>query len=415
MLIRSNRLVLPRRRVLQSLAAGALLLPITGGRGWAARTANASGKRLVVVFLRGAADGLSIVPPWEDPDYAVLRPTIAIPPSTEMALDGPFGLHPSLAMLLPLWRERSLAFVHASGSPDTTRSHFDAQDYMESGTPGVKTTADGWMNRLVGTLPGPRRATEAIAFGPTMPRIFAGSQTVANVPLGRAAGAPSALDRPLINAAFDRLYAGDDALSRAYKEGLSAHKAVLADLQSEMTAADNGAPSPVGFATDAHHLAQMVRQDPGIDLAFFALGGWDTHINQGAAEGQLANHLKPLGEGLATLVHELGPAYVDTVIVVISEFGRTAHENGNRGTDHGHGNVMWVMGGPVAGGKVYGEWLGLGEDVLHEKRDLAVTTDFRTVLAAILANHMGVEDAALARIFPERPTSPGIAGLIRTA
>jgi uncharacterized protein (DUF1501 family) len=330
-----------------------------------------------------------------------------------MLLDGPFGLHPALASLLPLWRERSLAFVHASGSPDTTRSHFDAQDYMESGTPGVKTTADGWMNRLLGVLPGPRRATEAIAFGPTMPRIFAGKQTVANVSLGRAANAPSALDRPLINAAFDRLYAGDDALSRAYKEGLTAHKAVLADLQTEMTAADNGAPSPIGFATDVQHLAQMVRQDPSIDLAFFALGGWDTHINQGAAEGQLANHLKSLGEGLATLARDLGPAYADTVIVVVSEFGRTAHENGNRGTDHGHGNVMWVMGGPVAGGRIYGDWPGLSHEMLYEGRDLAVTTDFREVLSGILADHMGVSGAALDRIFPSRPASAGIAGLIR--
>jgi uncharacterized protein (DUF1501 family) len=417
MLMRTkNSLVLPsRRRILHTLAASAVLLPIAGGRGWAARSPNAGGKRLVVVFLRGAADGLSIVPPWEEPDYAVFRPTIAISPARELALDGPFGLHPALATLLPLWRERSLAFIHACGSPDQTRSHFDAQDYMESGTPGIKTTSDGWMNRLLGTLPGPRRSTEAVAFGPTMPRIFAGKQTVANVPLGRAANAPSALDRPLINAAFDKLYAGDDPLSRAYKEGLMAHKAVLADLQTEMTAADNGAPSPVGFDTDVRHLAQMVRQDPSIDLAFFALGGWDTHINQGTAEGQLANHLKPLGEGLAVLARELGPAYADTVIVVMSEFGRTARENGNRGTDHGHGNVMWVMGGSVAGGKVYGAWPGLGEEMLFEGRDLAITTDFRTVLSTILADHMGVGDAALERIFPSRPAELATAGLIHTA
>src|SRR5262249_14106855 len=159
------------------------------------------------------------------------------------------------------------------------------------------------------------------------------------------------------------------------------HRKVMADLQADMMQADNGAPSPVTFGQDAAHLAQLVKQDPSVELAFFALGGWDTHVNEGAAEGQLAQRLRPLGQGLADLVQGLGPAYKDTVIVVMSEFGRTARENGNRGTDHGHGNVMWVMGGPVAGGKVYGQWPGLSEDALFEGRDLAVTTDFRSVIA----------------------------------
>jgi uncharacterized protein (DUF1501 family) len=279
---------------------------------------------------------------------------------------------------------------------------------MESGTPGVKTTADGWMNRLLAALPG----DHAVSFGPTLPRILSGPQQVANVPLGRGATAPVALDRPIINAAFDQLYGGDDPLSRAYKDGLAEHRKVLSELQSDMMAADNGAPSPIGFSTDIEHLVRMVQQDPSIDLAFLALGGWDTHINQGAAEGQLAQHLKPLGEGLAALASGLGPEYANTVVVVISEFGRTVHENGNRGTDHGHGNVMWVMGGPVAGGKVYGDWPGLSVDALHEGRDLPVTTDFRAVLASVLTSHLGVGPSAVARIFPSGPEA-GLPGLLR--
>ena len=395
-------MTLSRRTLIAQAAAGAAILPL-GRHAFAAQAPAAQG-RLIVVFLRGAVDGLNVVVPYADPDYAALRPTIAVaPPSAAggaLDLDGHFGLHPGLGAVMPLWRNRTLAFVHAAGSPDATRSHFDAQDYMESGTPGVKTTGDGWMNRLIGVLPGPHRITDAVAFGPTMPRILAGGQPAGTVPTGRGASAPIVLDRPLINAAFDRLYAGEDSLSRAYREGLAAHKQVSAELQSEMMAADNGAPSPNGFPADAARMAKLMRQDANLKLGFFALGGWDTHINQGGGEGQLAQRLKPLGDGLATLVSDLGPVYNETVIVVMSEFGRTAHENGNRGTDHGHGNVMWMMGGRIAGGQVYGAWPGLHAEALYEKRDLAVTTDFRAVLGAVLARHLGVTAPQLAQIFP---------------
>jgi uncharacterized protein (DUF1501 family) len=271
---------------------------------------------------------------------------------------------------------------------------------METGTLGTKSAADGWMNRLIGVLPNPHKVTDAIAFGPTMPRILSGKQPAGTVPNGRAATAQTPLDRPLVNAAFDRLYSGDDALGRAYRDGVAAHKQVLAELQGEMMQADNGAPSPLGFPVDAAHMARLMRQDPSLKLGFFALGGWDTHVNQGGADGQLAQRLKPLGEGLLTLARDLGPAYDETVIVVMSEFGRTVHENGNRGTDHGHGNVMWVLGGRVAGGRVYGAWPGLATDQLYEGRDLAVTTDFRTALGTVLAHHLGVTNAQLAEIFP---------------
>ncbi|MBV8452839.1 MAG: DUF1501 domain-containing protein [Deltaproteobacteria bacterium] len=398
-------------------AAGIMLL---SPYAWAARAAegDASRKRLVVVFLRGAVDGLNVVVPHGEPNYYDARPTIAIPRAGGeggvVNLDGFFGLHPALATLAPHWRDGTLAFVHACGSPDPTRSHFDAQDYMESGTPGMKSTADGWMNRVLAALPGQRVPTEALSLGPALPRILSGRMAVANIPLGRAAAHPLPLDRPIIETAFDLMYQGGDALSRAYREGRAARKRLLGELEADMREADNGAPSPVGFPYDAARLARLIVRDPTIRLAFLALGGWDTHINQGSSGGQLADHLKPLGEGLASFAQALGPHYHDTVVIVISEFGRMVRQNGNGGTDHGHGNVMWVMGGPVHGGNVYGAWPGLSPQHLYQERDLAVTTDFREPIAAVLSTHLGLGDSQISRVFPQRPRSSGhTATLIR--
>ncbi len=387
-------------------ASAALGLLAVGRSGWAATMAGAaSGKRLVVVFLRGAVDGLNVVVPHGERAYYAARPTIAVPRDTGgvIDLDGHFGLHPALRPLLPLWQHGNLAFVHACGSPDATRSHFDAQDYMESGTPGVKATSDGWMNRVLAALPGPHGPTEAISLGPTLPRILSGSMTVANMPLGRGAANPMPIDRPPVAAAFDKVYGGDDAMSRAYRQGQDARKQLLGELQTDMQMADNGAPPPNGFPDDAARLAHLIQQDPSIRLAFLALGGWDTHVNQGAGQGQLANHLQPLGAGLAGFAAALGPAWGDTIVLVISEFGRTVHENGNAGTDHGHGNVMWVLGGAVRGGKVYGVWPGLNTDALYQGRDLAVSTDFRIPIAAVLERHMRLNDRQLAGVFPHMP------------
>ena len=384
----------------------ALTLQPLGNIGWAARVndADAGRKRLIVVFLRGAVDGLNLVIPYNESSYYDGRPSIAIPAgggANALAdLDGQFGLHPALASLMPLWRERSLAFVHACGSPDATRSHFDAQDYMESGTPGVKSTPDGWMNRLLAALPGAHAPTQAVSFGPTLPRIFSGKMTVANVSVGGNATRPMPLDRPVVSDAFDRLYAGNDALSRAYREGQAARKELLGELKQDMEASSNGAPSASGFVEIADQAARLMARDRHIQLAFMAVGGWDTHVNQGASAGQLANHLKPLGDGLANLARQLGAAYGDTAIVVMSEFGRTVRENGNGGTDHGHGNVMWVMGGAVRGGKVYGKWPGLSEENLYQGRDLAITTDFREVIATVLARHLKLDGRKLAGVFP---------------
>jgi uncharacterized protein (DUF1501 family) len=372
---------------------------------------NPTRKKLVVIMLRGAVDGLNVVAPVGDENYLRLRPTIGLAaPGMEggaLDLDGYFGLHPALASLQPLWRQGKLAFVHASGSPDATRSHFDAQDYMESGTPGRKNTPDGWMNRLVGAMPGNATPSRLLGIGPVMPRILAGTAAAVNLPNVAGASRADVLDRPAVAAAFDRLYAGHPRFGRAYADGRRAHKEVMeAALNAEspeMMAADRGAPLPNGFPDDAARLAALMRNDPKIQLAFLALGGWDTHAGQGAATGQLANRLAPLGQGLAVLAERLGPLFDDTVVLVMSEFGRTARENGNGGTDHGHGNVMWLLGGKVKGGKVYGEWEGVGDGALNEGRDLPVTTDFRSVLAQVAERHLLLDDKQLGQVFPAMP------------
>lgn len=391
-----------KRRDFLTVSAGTLLLPVSSGS-WATEDRP---RRLIVIMLRGAVDGLNVVVPYGEHTYYEARPTIAIGrPGTDqgaLPLDGRFGLHPALVGLMPLWNEKKLAFVHAAGSPDPTRSHFDAQLFIENGTPGRSTTPDGWMNRLLAALPGPHGPTDAVAVGPTLPRILEGGVPVANLPLGPEAVKPLPIDRPEIAKAFDRLYSGNDAISEAYRQGRAARAELIGDLASEMRQADNGAPPPTGFPGQAARLAGLIGRNPHIRLAFASLGGWDTHVNQ---KGQLANHLRPLGDGLTALAKGLGTGWDETVVVVLSEFGRTVRENGNAGTDHGHGNVIWVSGGKVRGGRVYGEWPGLATAQLYQGRDLAVTTDYRTVLAAILERHLGLADRQLAQIFPGLPPS----------
>lgn len=399
-----------RRDFLNALALGAgTMLPL-GSHAWAATaTASATRRKLVVVMLRGAVDGLNVVAPVGDENYLRLRPTIGLAaPGMEggaLDLDGYFGLHPALASLQPLWQHKKLAFVHASGSPDATRSHFDAQDYMESATPGRKNTPDGWMNRLVAALPGSATPSRLLGIGPVMPRILAGTAAAVNLPNVASAAKADVLDRPEVAAAFDALYGGHPRFGRAYADGRTAHREVMgAAIETpHMMAADRGAPLPNGFPDDAARLATLMRNDPRIQLAFVALGGWDTHAAQGAASGQLANRLAPLGQGLALLAERLGPLFDDTLVLVMSEFGRTARENGNGGTDHGHGNVMWLMGGNVNGGKVYGEWEGVGDAALNEGRDLPVNTDFRSVLTQVAERHLLLGDKQLLQVFPAMP------------
>jgi uncharacterized protein (DUF1501 family) len=345
--------------------------------GWVARSQTPKGKRFVVIFLRGAVDGLSLVVPYTSEIYYRSRPRIAIPTPSQpggcLDLNGEFGMHPAFAPLLPLWQNRSLGFVHAAGSQDTSRSHFDAQAVMESGGDPYR-IRDGWMNRLLGVLPNPS-PVQAIAVGATVPRMLTGKLPVASLAAGR--GVPkSSGTSPL-----DQLYGDRDPLSLAYQEAATA-------IRGEMHNANQGAPLPNGCPGDAVRLARLMRQDPSIQLAFMDLGGWDTHVNQGASEGLLANRLQPLAQGLASFATELGSVFKDTMVMVVSEFGRTLHENGNGGTDHGHGNVIWLLGGNFQGGQVCGTWPGLNPENLYQQRDLAVTTDYREVLSGIFQNHL---------------------------
>jgi uncharacterized protein (DUF1501 family) len=395
-----------RRRDFLGLSAGASLLAL-GGSAWAA-DADATPKRLVIVLLRGAVDGLNVVVPYGEEAYYAARPTIAIGrPGTEngaLALDEHFGLHPALSGLLPLWQAKQLALVHAAGSPDPTRSHFDAQLFIENGTPGRRATADGWMNRLLAALPNPPHAargpTEALAVGPILPQILKGHMAVANLPLGPAAATPLAIDKPEVANAFDRLYGGKDALGQAYRQGRMARAELIAGLPAPPEPADNGGSPANGFPAQAERLAGLLAHNRKIRLAVVSLGGWDTHVRQGNHAGQLADRLRPLGNGLAALAKGLGPEWQDTAVIVLSEFGRAVHENGDGGTDHGHGNVVWVLGGAVQGGRIYGDWPGLAPAALYESRDLAVTTDFRTVLASVIGPHLHLSDRALSNIFP---------------
>jgi len=381
-----------------------------------ARAQDARSRKLVVVMLRGAVDGLSVVAPYGERAYAAERPSIAIaPPGSEdglIRLDSLFGLHPALRPLTKHWDAGTLAFVHASGSPDPTRSHFDAQDYLENGTPGRKATPDGWMNRLLTALPGEPSPTRAINQGSTPPRIFAGPAPVASLGLGPKAMERRAIDNPALQAGLARLYANDEALQATLQEateGRSEMARSMAAVEREPGSmdptADAGAQSARSFAADARRLGQLIRKDPHTQLAFTSVGGWDTHVNQGGAQGQLANKLASLGAGLDALAGGLGDALKDTVIVVMSEFGRTLPQNGNGGTDHGRANAMWLLGGPVAGGRVLGEWPGLDTAALTDGRDLAVRTDFRQVLATVLQRHLGLNDAGLAQVLPQAPAA----------
>jgi uncharacterized protein (DUF1501 family) len=373
-----------------------------------AATAMPNKKKLVVLFQRGAADGLNIVVPFAEPNYYRIRPSIAIPAPKQggeaaaIDLDGFFGVHPSLAPLAKLFHNGELAIVHAAGSPDTTRSHFDAQDYMESGTPGVKATDDGWLNRTMQTLP-EQNATpfRAVALGPNLPRMLHGSAPAVALPdvkqfqvLAGGAGAQR------IQGGFEAMYAQtvDTALRGTGTETFEAidmlKKANPAQFQPE-----NGADYPKNrYGQSIQQVAQLLKANIGLEVAFLDTGGWDNHVNEGGVQGQLANLLRDLGQGLDAFHKDMGDRMEDVVVVTMSEFGRTAHENGNRGTDHGHANCMFVMGGAVKGGKVYGKWPGLAPEHLYEGRDLALTTDFRSVLGEVIQGHLGAKD--LKTVFP---------------
>jgi uncharacterized protein (DUF1501 family) len=401
-------------KIRRNLIGGASTAVVSLGTGgmWISRATAATttdNARLVVVMLRGAVDGLSVVAPYADQNYYNARPTIAIAkpgePDGLIRLDNIFGLHPALAMLMPYWESAQLGFTHASGSRDSTRSHFDAQDYMESGTPGKKSTPDGWLNRLATSLGresvDASRRLQAVNLGPVMPRIFAGSSPVASLAQGNAAVAKGVLDREPVADAFAKLYAGNDKLSQTVREATATRKEIMTSLASDDPKADQGSLSLRGLAQDTSRLGQLMQRDARVRLAFVPVGGWDTHVNQGNGKGQLANRLALLGEAIDTLIKNMGDRFADTTIMVMSEFGRTVKQNGNQGTDHGHGNVMWTFSGNLKGGRVQGQWPGLETSALHEGRDLAITTDFRDPIVNLLEQKFRLSDQQLLAVFPE--------------
>ncbi|PWT81020.1 MAG: hypothetical protein C5B57_11295 [Blastocatellia bacterium] len=400
------------------LKDGALALVSLGfAPSFLTRTAFAQGrslraKQLIAIFQRGAVDGLSVVVPFREGEYYSARPTISVgrpnsDDSSGIDLDGFFAFNPRMRPLMPLWNAHQLAIVHACGSPDATRSHFDAQDYMETGTPGVKSTPDGWLNRYL-----QKRSREssspfrAVSLTGQLPRMLQGSSPALAISQISQFGIHGEQASAAAGASFEALYAsaGDRFLNATARDAFDAIKILKAASPTKSEPA-NGADYPrSAFGQALKQIAQLIRADVGVEVAFAEVGGWDTHVNQGSTQGQLAARLDDLSRGIAALVLDLGDRMADVVVLTMSEFGRAVAENGNRGTDHGHGNAMMVIGGEVKGGRVYGKWPGLSHDHRFEGRDLQVTTDFRDVFAELVVRHLGVQDPQ--PIFPGYAISP---------
>jgi uncharacterized protein (DUF1501 family) len=392
---------------------------------WLARAAASEGKKrktLVAIFMRGAADGLNIVVPFGDPRYREVRPILGLqPPRPQdenanngpfgpvIDLDGKFGLHPGLRPFKELWDKKMLAIVEATGSPDPSRSHFDAQDYMESGTPGK--TGDGWLNRALGEPGQEASSLRAIALSTRVPRTLRGPQEA--VALGNVQDFKISDEDRL--AILRNMYSltPDATMRRTGRDAFEAMKIIQSVAKDPAPnggtrglAAESGAPAPLQnnrptynaggqLGRNLQELARLIKAGAGIEAAFAEVDGWDHHQNE---NNQLANLLREFSNAIAAFCQDMGDRMEDVVIVTMSEFGRTVEENGTGGTDHGHGSLMMVLGGPVQGGKVYGEWPGLEKEQRYEGRDLAVTTDFRTVLSELVGGHLGRTD--LSSVFP---------------
>jgi uncharacterized protein (DUF1501 family) len=385
--------------------AGTAAIPCFLVRSVMAEAATAPGRRLVVIFQRGAADGLNVVVPYREQNYYAMRPGISIPQDRVIDLDGFFGLHPSLASFKPLYDQGHLAVVHAAGSPDMSRSHFDAQDYMESGTPGIKSTPDGWLNRALQAEDLRHRrehtAFRALALGSELPRTLAGK--IPAIALSNinsfAVGGKGPTVSPAASA-FEAMYgeSGDRVFHPAGEQTFEAVK-MLRDADPAQYKPAAGIEYPTSeFGNNMKQIAQLLKANLGVEAAFTDVGGWDTHQNQGGVNGQLANRLLDFSSSIAAFWRDLGDRAENVTLVTMSEFGRTARENGTGGTDHGHANAMFVLGGSVKGGKVYGRWPGLANEQLNEGRDLAVTTDFRQVLGEAVAKTIGAGNLDL--VFP---------------
>ncbi len=372
-------------------------------------TAAANKKKLVVLFQRGAADGLNIVVPYKEANYYTMRPGIAIKQNEVLDLDGFFGLHPAMASFKPLFDLGHLAMVQAAGSPDPSRSHFDAQDYMESGTPGIKSTTDGWLNRalLAEAVSGRQSAFRAVALGSQVPRTLQGKlpAIAINNLADFSVGGKGPQTSPISNA-FQAMYdeSTDAMLHGTGQETFEAVRMLKAANPAQYQPAAGVAYPNSPFGNSLKQVAQLMKADLGVEAAFSDIGGWDTHQNQGNVNGQLANRLKEFSDTIAAFWKDMGDDAENITLVTMSEFGRTARQNGTGGTDHGHANVMFVLGGAVKGGKVYGKWPGLADAQLNEGRDLAVTTDFRQVLGESAYKTLGSRNLNL--VFPGSQVNP---------
>ena len=395
--------------------AGTAAIPAFLVRSVMAETAATPGRRLAVIFQRGAADGLNVVIPYREKNYYAMRPTIAIPQNQVLDLDGFFGLHPALASFKPLYEQGHLAVVHACGSPSMSRSHFDAQDYMESGTPDVKSTRDGWLNRALqaqdvasgACCREHHTAFRALALGPQIPLTLTGS--IPAIALNNVNGFTIAGRGPHLSPAadaFEAMYAGtgDQILHAAGDETFDAVKMLRSAVPAQYQPANGAAYPNSQFGNAMRQIAQLLKADLGVEVAFTNVYGWDTHHAQGGVEGQLAGRLRDFSDGISAFWRDMGDSAENVTLVTMSEFGRTARENGTGGTDHGHANAMFVLGGQVKGGKVYGRWPGLSDGQLNQGRDLKLTTDYRQVLGEIITQTLGAEN--LDRVFPGAGLTP---------
>jgi uncharacterized protein (DUF1501 family) len=433
----------------RSAIAWGALAALSGTRAFAQAPTAAQNSRLVVVFLRGAVDGLSLFVPYGDSDYYSIRPNIAIPrpdgtAKTAIALDQHWGLHPSLAPLLPEWQRGSLAVVPAAGLPKPNRSHFDAQFQMETGSTGKVSGVPGWLNAALATQ---QRSREALALGvgEANPPILSGTANVKLIPRGQAAQRSGVLANERTRSALLDMYKNEGQLGQAFAKGsesrlqsageltaarqqrMAAASAAAANIANpsmsgmtggrdyarEMVAASNGAADPVGLALDAQHLATLMNSEPQLRVGFLSAGGWDTHANQGSVAGALANNLSGLANGLVSLRQQFNRP--GDLVIVMSEFGRTSAENGTRGTDHGFGNALWLIGDRANGGKMHGEFTGLAKANLNEGRDLPAHHDYRAVLAQVFKRQLAMSDAQLADVLPGASWDARLDGLLRSA
>lgn len=402
-----------RRRLLAGMAAAAGTAWLPGA--WARSAPALKEGRLIVVFLRGAYDGLSATIPYTDTDYYRDRPTIAITApdgtgQTSIKLDETFALQPALAPLLPMWREGVLTFIPACGSHDPTRSHFEAQTHWELGMPGKSNAARGWLNALADIAGGGEPVVTAIGVGDANPKILSGPAPVRLIAKGKAAVTEGALGDSQTRQALLDLYQGNDRISQTFKQGADSRLSSARQLAAEAQAADGG-QSVAGLPLDARHLGTLMRNDRALRLGFLSAGGWDSHANQGGVTGGLAKSFSNLATALVQLRSDFSEP--GDVIAVISEFGRTCAENGTRGTDHGHGNMLWLLGNRIQGGRWHGTWSGLGSGNRYEGRDLPVHHDFRSIFAQVLHASFGLGESRLQEIFPGSDLDRRLDGLIR--